>query len=144
MTQARSNTFIVETVLATTQKEDLTGLGAALMGSAWKLITVPTCKEAAWTIRRLRVPIVLCDLRLEDQPWQIMLRKLRSARHGSCVIFLATEADRVLSIEVARHGGFDLLVRPFDREQVFQSLLLAYSRYQLDWPISLQRTVGWA
>ncbi|MGD1097539.1 MAG: response regulator [Bryobacteraceae bacterium] len=139
MNQARPNTFIVETLLASAHSGDQAGLSAVLADSAWKLITVPTYKEAVWTIRRLQVPIVFCDLRLEDQPWPEMLRKFRMARRRSGVIFLSTEGDRSLAAEVTRQGGFDLLVRPFNREQIFQSLLLAYSQYRLDWPVGLLR-----
>jgi AmiR/NasT family two-component response regulator len=135
MPGARSKAFRIEIVLAGTQEDDLNSLGTILTGSAWKLIKVSTCREAARTIHHLPVPIVLCDLSLEDQPWQETLRKLLMARGGTCVILLSNAPDRALSSKVVQQGGFGLLTRPLDRERVFQSLFLAYSRYKLGSPM---------
>jgi DNA-binding NtrC family response regulator len=128
---AQPNIFMNGIVLASSQGDDASNLHALLAGSAWKLIAVPTCSDAAWAIRHLRVPIVLCDLTLEDQPWQQTLRMLRRARNRTCVIFLSNEPDTDLAGEVAKGGGFDLLVRPFERAQVLQSLFFAYGQYKL-------------
>ena len=126
----------VEIVLGSTREDDLTGLAAILKRSAWNIVQAPTCKQVACMAADLQFPILLCDLRLEFQPWQETLRQLLTARCDASVLFLANETDRAFSREVARHGGFDLLTRPFERDQVFESLLFAYSRHKLSWPIA--------
>jgi FixJ family two-component response regulator len=40
---------------------------------------------------------------------------------------LSNEADAHLSDEVVRCGGFDLLTRPFKRQQVLPMLVFAYT-----------------
>lgn len=127
--EARSSSFTIGTVLASNQPNDLSSLDLLLHGSAWELIKVSTCGEATQAIRRQRAPIVLCDVMLEGQPWQITLRKLRMARSGCGVVFLSNEPDPDLSREIAEHNGLDLLVRPLQREPVFHSLFLAYGRW---------------
>jgi DNA-binding NtrC family response regulator len=127
----RPKVFTTGIVVATPQGDDVRTLHALLAGSAWKIISVSTSTEAVWTIRHLRVPIVLCDLRHENRPWQETLRTLRRARSGTCVIFMSNEFDRGLADEISRRGGFDLLIRPFAREQVLQSLFFAYGQYKL-------------
>jgi len=134
MLEAPFRSFTIGTVLATSQSNDLSSLGALLHGSAWNLIKVSTCGEATQAMRRQRVPIVLCDIRLEDRPWQKTLRKLRVARSECVVVFLSNEPDPDLCLEIDEHGeldrcGLDLLVRPLDRELVFHSLFLAYGRW---------------
>ena len=129
MLEARSRSFTIGTVLASTQRNDLSGLDTLLRDSAWKLINVSTCEEVTQAIRCLRVPIILCDIRLEDQSWQITLRKLRMARSECGVVLLSNEPDPDLSREIAAQDGLDLLVRPFKRDLVFHSLFLAYGRY---------------
>lgn len=128
---AQPNIFMNGIVLASSQSDDASNLYALLAGSAWKLIAVPTCSDAASAIRHLRVPIVLCDLTIEDQPWQKSLRMLRRARNRTCVIFLSNEPEADLATEIANGGGFDLLVRPLERAQVLQSLFFAYGQYKL-------------
>ena len=126
---------MVGVILASSRRDDVDSLDALLAGTGWGLINVQTYEEAEQAARRERVPIVLCDLALEDQPWQETLEKLRLTRDGACVILLADESAGDLAGKVAKRGGFDLLFRPFEREQVFQSLFFAYSRCNLGWPI---------
>ena len=129
MLEARSRSFTIGTVLASTQRNDLFSLNILLRGSAWKLIKVSTCGEATEAIRLQRVPIVLCDVKLEDQSWQMTLRKLQVARSECGVVFLSNEPDPDLSREIAEHSRLGLLVRPLERELVFHSLFLAYGRW---------------
>ncbi len=139
MLEVRSRSFTIGTVLASNHHDDCSSLDTLLRGSAWKLIKVSTCSEAKQALRRLRVPIVLCDVALEDRPWQITLRNLRAARSECAVVFLSNEPGPDLSREIAEHSGsdpcgldpceLDLLVRPLERELVFHSLFLAYGRW---------------
>src|SRR5579862_4230998 len=100
MLAAGSKPFTIGAVLASTQRNDLSGLDTLLRGSAWKLIPVSTYGEAMQAMRRQRVPIVLCDVKLEDRPWQMTLRKLRVARSECVVVFLSNEPDPHLSREI--------------------------------------------
>ena len=134
MLGARSRSFTIGTVVASNHRGDLSNLDILLRGSAWKLIQASTSGEAQQALGRQRVPIVLCDVALEDQPWQVTLRKLRAARNECAVVFLSNEPDPDLSREIAEHTGMDpceldLLVRPLERELVFHSLFLAYGRW---------------
>ncbi|HSR06446.1 MAG TPA: hypothetical protein VLM42_04800 [Bryobacteraceae bacterium] len=139
MLEARSRSFAIGTVLASNRRDDRASLDILLRGSAWKLIEVSTCGEAKQALGRQRVPIVLCDVALEDQPWQMTLRRLRAASSECAVVFLSNEPAPDLSREIAEYGelnrcglglcGLDLLVRPLDRELVLHSLFLAYGRW---------------
>jgi hypothetical protein len=129
MLEVRSRSFTIGTVLASNHRDDCSRLDILLRGSAWKLIKVQTCGGAKQALRRQRVPIVLCDVALEDRPWQMTLRNLRAARSECAVVFLSNEPDPDLSREIAEHSGLDLLVRPLERELVFHSLFLAYGRW---------------
>ncbi len=134
MLGARSRSFTIGTVVASNHRGDLSNLDSLLRGSAWKLIQASTCGEAKQALGRQRVPIVLCDVALEDQPWQMTLRKLREARSECAVVFLSNKPGPDFSPETAEHGewgrsGLTLLVRPLKRELVFHSLFLAYGRW---------------
>jgi DNA-binding NarL/FixJ family response regulator len=129
MLAERSRSFTIGTVLASNQWNDLSSLDILLRGSAWKLIKVSTCGETTQAIRHQRAPIILCDVALEGQPWQMTLRKLRMARSECGVVFLSNEPDPDLSREIAEHSRLGLLVRPLERELVFHSLFLAYGRW---------------
>ena len=55
MLETRSRSFTIGTVLATSQGNDFSILSALLRGSAWKLVKVSSCGEAAQAMRRVLV-----------------------------------------------------------------------------------------
>ena len=106
MLEAHSRSFTIGTVLASTQRNDLSSLDTLLRGSAWKLIKVSTCGEAEQAIRRQRAPIVVCDVALEDQPWQMTLRKLRMARSECGVVFLSMSLTLISPVRLPNTMGW--------------------------------------
>ena len=145
MRVVKSKPFAVEIVLVSAQPKDLETLSGMLAGSAWKLTEARTCQEAVWAVRYERVPIVLFDGNFGNQLWQESLREFLTARRETCVIFLTNEPDNHLLREITRQGGFDLLIRPLQRDQVFQSLFFAYSQFITSWPVGSRgrsRTAG--
>jgi FixJ family two-component response regulator len=66
------------------------------------------------------------------------MRRLIKTRRGACVVLLSSVADQYLWDEVVHQGGFDLLTRPFRKEQVLSTLMFAYAHCRTPWP----KTVG--
>ena len=122
MLEARSRSFTIGTVLATSQNNDLSSLGALLHGSAYrKLIKVSTCSEATQAMRRQRVPIMmLCDVKLEDQS----RGKRRCAsfawlRANAVSFFCQMSLIQISPVGIAEHSGLELLVRPWSADWCF-------------------------
>ncbi len=87
------------------------------------------------SLKRTGFPIVLCDRDLAGGEWQDTLRLLHSVRDRPCVILLSNVADEYLWNEVVRRGGFDVLTRPFRKEQVVSMLEFAYTYWKTAWPV---------
>jgi hypothetical protein len=75
------------------------------------LVGAASLEDAVAILHRVAVPIVFCDL--------------IKARRRAFITILANAGALGLCAEVARRGGFDLLARPFEREQVFATLMCA-------------------
>jgi DNA-binding NtrC family response regulator len=132
----------IQIVVASAHPEDRVTLTAILAGSPWELIGVSNLKDAVNALHRVTAPIVLLDQDLDGHPWQNSVAMLTRARRRTRVTLLATAGGPQLCAEVAREGGFDLLTRPFDREQVYTTLICAYAQGKTNWPVlSLGRPV---
>jgi FixJ family two-component response regulator len=121
-------------ILATAHPGDTGDLGEALRGSPW---TVRTAGDLPGTVSGLAdatIPIVLYDRDLPGPSWQEAFEALASVRKQAALILLSNVSDPYLADEVVEHGGFDVLTRPFRREDVLTMLLFARSHCTARWP----------
>jgi DNA-binding NtrC family response regulator len=125
--------FTIPLVVVSTRKEDRDNLESILADSAWQLFTVDTLGEAYSALRNAKTPIVICDAAIDGSRWSATIRSFSRARPGAYVIFLADDDRESVYQEIVRHGGFDVLTRPFQKEDVFRVLLFAYSHCRGTW-----------
>jgi DNA-binding NtrC family response regulator len=121
-------------LLTSAHKEDGQNLRTILDGTVWSVTESGDHSEALRRLKEKEVSIVLCDRNWGDTPWQQTMQDLIAARRGACVILLSNVADQYLWDEVVRLGGFDVLTRPFQREQVTSLLMFAYTHWKTKWP----------
>jgi DNA-binding NtrC family response regulator len=118
----------VQIILASSRHDDRDALEAALAGTPWELILAANQQDASYCVHQAYIPIVLCDLSFDNLPWRNMLRGLLRARRRARVILLADDDNRALATDLVRAGGFDMLTRPFEPDQVFATLISAYTQ----------------
>jgi hypothetical protein len=135
-----SRALDVPIVLATRREEDRQTLASLLAGSAWRLVEVNTPEKAVAALRQAKIPIVLCDPYIGGERWETMARSFLSARRGACVLWLLDRFGGIGFSSAEGSLGFDLLVRPLDRDQLFAALFFAYARCKTAsraaWPAS--------
>ena len=122
----------IQFVLAGADPGDEATLRTLLEGTPWALVSAAGYADAARALHQVSLPIVLADCNLEGRPWQETLRALLRSRRRACVILLGG-AGAPDSQQVVRRGGFDVLSRPFDKDQVLATLLCAYSTARMHW-----------
>lgn len=135
--------FTIPLVVVSPRKEDHDNLESILADSAWQLFSATSLAEAHGALRAARTPIAICDAGT-DGTWRGTIRSLSKARPGAYVIFLADDDRESVCQEIIRHGGFDVLARPFQREDVFRVLLFAYSHCRGTWlaaPVHRERRI---
>jgi DNA-binding response OmpR family regulator len=111
-------------------------LEESLSGTPWRLVAVSNLQQAVESLHRVAIPIVLATEEFDHLPWRTLLRALRRERRRASVILLADEGSAELSSEVIVRGGFDLLTRPFRREEVFPTLVSAYAQCRMPLPFA--------
>ena len=121
----RANVSTLEVILANGNEDDRSSLESVLAGTPWVVVDAAP-SEVEHVVREATVPIVICD-RDQSDGWRQTISALTKVRRNVCVIVLSNEDVGDRNDEVLRHGGFDLLSRPFNRQQVLPMLLFAYT-----------------
>lgn len=125
----------VQVLLVSARAEDRRNLQAILKGTPWDMVEVGDRAGAVEALQRSAFPIVLYDRDLAGGAWQDGLQMLLAACGRACVILLSSVADEYLWNEVVQGGGFDVLTRPFRKEQVVATLDFAYTHWKTRWPV---------
>lgn len=94
---------------------------------------LPFLLTAAWTYREAArcldvqpFGIVLCECKLPDGNWVEVLNRISTASEPPLLIVTSRLADVSLWAEVLNLGGYDLLAKPFNRQEVRHVLTSAW------------------
>jgi DNA-binding NtrC family response regulator len=88
------------------------------------------CREAITAIAEHDPDVVLCEAYLPDGDWRDLLENLSHRRNPPCLIVTSRVADEYLWAEVLNLGGYDVLAKPFDAEEVCRVVGLACEHHQ--------------
>jgi DNA-binding NtrC family response regulator len=92
----------------------------------WRLDQVATCREAILFVRQNETAVVICERHLPDGDWKTVLKGFEELPVRSSLIVTSYLADDALWAEVLNTGGYDVLAQPFDRDEVYRVVLLAW------------------
>jgi len=121
-------------LIVTSRAEDVSELNEILRGTSWLLTDVSSLDDAVAKLQAAALPIIFYDRGAAGVCWQETIERLIAARKGSCVVLISNVADQYLWEEVVQHGGFDLLPRPFRKDQVLSALAFAHAHLRAPWP----------
>jgi DNA-binding NtrC family response regulator len=85
-----------------------------------------TCREAAVCLGIEQFGIILCECKLPDGNWSEILNRISGAAEEPLLIVTSRVADVSLWAEVLNLGGYDLLAKPFSRQEVRHVLTSAW------------------
>lgn len=109
-------------------------LGDILQSSDWpagtdtagRLFVCANFEECLSTVRKTRIPIVLCDT---DGNWRRLLEEFRELPEPPYLIVTSRLADDRLWSEALNLGAYDVLAKPFERSEVVRVLTMAWMRW---------------
>ncbi len=108
---------------------DLILLFRILSDEDWNFYWYRTCTDALEGLNKKPVSVVICDRALLDGTWKDVLERLHSLVRPPPLIVTATAAYERLWADVLNLGGFDVLVKPFDRDEVRRIVSSAWSKW---------------
>jgi len=96
----------------------------------WPAYRVETCRDVASRLADGGPCVVICERDLADGDWRDVLALTLSLPQPPPCIITATLADERLWAEVLNLGGFDVLPKPLDRQEVGRVLTVAWDRWR--------------
>jgi len=105
----------------------------------WKLHEASDCSEALAMLRDQSVPVLLCERDHADGNWEDLLKATARLPAPPKLIVFSRLADDSLWAMVLNLGGFDLLITPFEAEEVLRVTFAAWSRWEYDFAANSAR-----
>ena len=117
-------------VLSSHQEREV--LKRILSGSNWNVNVLSTLQEAQQTLVQDGAGCVITEADLPyDGSWKDIMRLTQRMAVPPPVIVVSSLYDeRLLWAEVLNLGGFDVLLKPFDSEEVLRTLNMASRNWQ--------------
>ena len=102
----------------------------------WELHEASDCCGALALLRDQRVPVLLCERDHADGNWEDLLKATARLPDPPNLIVFSRLADESLWAKVLNLGGFDVLMTPFEPEEVLRVAFAAWSRWECDFVAS--------
>ncbi len=103
----------------------------ALLATGWrKLYAARSYREALAVLCRDRIAVILCEQDLPDGKWKDLLSQIAPLTDPPCLVVTSRLADEHLWAEVLNLGGYDVLAKPFDAEEVLRVVSLAAEHWE--------------
>ncbi len=105
--------------------EDHQFIGAIFEPPYWRAYHAHSCREAMSSLMRDRMTVIICEAHLPDGDWKDILSEAQVLPNPPYLLVASRFATDRLWAEVLTLGGYDLLVKPFVREEVLRVAELA-------------------
>jgi DNA-binding NtrC family response regulator len=88
--------------------------------SRWRIHNVATCRQAVEYLKEHPLGVVISDENLPDGDWKRLLNETERLPYRPNLIVSASKNDDHLWSEVLNLGAYDMLITPFDADEVFE------------------------
>lgn len=129
MTDAVSVPF-VSTLLVGEFNEDLIKVHEIFRKCGWRLFEARDRMQALRHLRRRPVQVVLADAEVPGWSWKQILEELRGQAPSPQLVVASRTADDFLWSKVLNLGGYDVLPRPFERDELERVLVSARRHFE--------------
>ena len=110
--------------------EDQVSLSEIFTHSKWNLHFVGSLGEAQALMDKVAADVVISDSRLPDGRWHDVMRELHRQPVEPPLIVASHRADEGIWAEVLNLGGYEVLAMPFQAQEVFRSVSLAWRHWR--------------
>src|SRR5579872_363697 len=106
------------------------GDGSIFSQFKWQTRRANSCRQALPLIRQDLDPVIVSERDLPDGNWKDILELAWVRKEPPVVIVTSRLADDYLWAEVLNLGGYDVLAKPFDRNEVHRTISLAWQHWK--------------
>lgn len=117
----------IRLVAITQNLEDAATLRKIANSQGWQIEIVGSSAAALASLKNEPAPLVICDSELSGESWHDVLAKITGHPQAVCVLLASRVADDYLWRQVIRNQGYDIVVKPFQAEELRRSVTFAWS-----------------
>ena len=107
-----------------TNHEDLSSL-RDILDADWNVQYAESCGEAARLMKDKHPAVIACDHNLPDGDWKDLFNLATTLENPPPIVVVSRHADENLWAEVLNVGGYDVLAKPFERNEVSRVVAMA-------------------
>jgi len=111
-------------------EEDHSSLQAIIGQSKWKLLKASDLVSTLALLQEHEVAVVLCERDLLPGTWTDVLEQINTQSNIPSLIVASRLADERLWADALSLGAWDVLAKPFDRNEVIRSVHSAWRRWR--------------
>jgi CheY-like chemotaxis protein len=108
-----------------TVPEDHDSLRRILHDPSWRVTAALSCQQAITYLCRDRMDVIVCNCHLPDGSWRDILSYIAELTEPSVVVVTSRAAGADLGAQVRALGGFGVLSKPFQAEEVSRVVIAA-------------------
>lgn len=112
------------------RQEDHIRLREILGEYQWSLHEARTCREALRLLCMDRPPVLICECHLSDGSWVDVLSQSEVLLDAPRVIVAASQPNDRLRADVIHLGGYGVLSKPLDKDEVLRVVNAAWRHWQ--------------
>jgi DNA-binding response OmpR family regulator len=110
--------------------EDHIHLPEILSDPPWEWYWAQGCAQALKLLNKSQIGVVICESDQPDGSWRDLLDAAVNLVAPPNLIVCSRLADEYLWAEVLNLGGYDVLAKPFDREEVLRVAFFAWDSWK--------------
>ena len=115
------------------RREDHVFLKQVFYDTNWELREARTYRDALMILCHDRMPVVICESWLPDGNWKDIVSQVAALPDAPRLIVTSGEPDNRLWGEVLNMGGYDVLTRPFDKNELIRAVNRAWQSWEYEW-----------
>jgi DNA-binding NtrC family response regulator len=121
----------VPVLLASARDSDRLAIEGVLAATRYMLVPTASLNQASNLLSHVVFPIILYDCGFQGGDWQPALGRLIGAWRSPSIVLLSETYSHDFWEESVCRGAFDVLVRPFQTDDVLAVLDFAYTNWKL-------------
>jgi DNA-binding NtrC family response regulator len=123
---------VVTVLLVSSEEQDHRYFRSLFSRTNWTLHGAYSSAAAIELLSSRAIPVVVAEERLPGRGWEEILRAVESLPAPPKTVVAASAGRQEFLAEVLNLGGYDVLLRPFDPQEVLHCLSMAWLSWKYD------------
>lgn len=113
-------------------KKDCAALRSIMRHTNWVYHCAHSLEEALQSLKNHYVPVVMSSQELPDGTWKDVIAAVHSFPIPPKVLIYSDRQDTAFLMDVLNAGGYDVILKPLDRDEVLRLITLACLKWKDD------------